>query len=193
LTNRISTTADFLLQLDVLKTVNRRNYINSGERLENSAEHSWHLAMACWAFAELLDDDFDKETIIKLALVHDLGEMDPGDTFLYSKDRSQAYIKERQCIERVNAHSGNPISNMVELWDEQEIGKSKEARLLKVVDRLLPFLLNMNSQGGPWPENGIHKSQVIDMHQFIEDEYPEIYQWFLANIDYAVEQGWLLS
>lgn len=193
MTNRISTTADFLLQLDPLKAVNRRNYINGGERLENSAEHSWHLAMACWAFAELLDDEFDKESIIKLALVHDLGEMDPGDTYLYSKDRRQAYIKERQCVERIESHHGNPIGNLMELWDEQETGNSKEARLLKVVDRLLPFLHNMNSEGGAWPDNGIHKSQVLEMHQFIENENPEIYQWFLSNIDYAVEQGWLLS
>lgn len=74
----------FLLQFDALKSVNRRTYINGGERVENSAEHSWHLAIACWAFADLLQDEFDLLKLIKLALVHDLGEIDAGDTFLYS-------------------------------------------------------------------------------------------------------------
>ena len=86
-TDRISKISDFLLELDALKSINRRTYINGGERVENSAEHSWHLAMACWAFAELLEDNFDTAKLIKLALIHDMGEMAAGDTFLYSKDR----------------------------------------------------------------------------------------------------------
>jgi putative hydrolase of HD superfamily len=81
----------FLLQFDALKSVNRRTYINGGERVENSAEHSWHLAIACWAFADLLQDEFDLLKLIKLALVHDLGEIDAGDTFLYSSLNASVY------------------------------------------------------------------------------------------------------
>ena len=191
MTHRISNISEFLLQLDALKSVNRRTYINGGERVENSAEHSWHLAMACWAFAELLQDDFDTAKLIKLALIHDLGEMDAGDTFLYSKDRSKAHIKERRCVEKVDSHPGNPIADIAELWEEQEAGDTKEARLLKVIDRLLPFLHNISSQGRAWQDNGIHKSQVLKMHNFIEGENPEIYQWFMTKVEHAVEQGWL--
>ncbi len=95
LTDRISAISDFMLQLDALKSVNRRTYINGGERVENSAEHSWHLAMACWAFAELLQDDYDVPKLIKLALLHDLGEIGAGDTFLYSNSRDGAHVAER--------------------------------------------------------------------------------------------------
>lgn len=91
--DRISAISDFMLQLDVLKSVNRRTYINGGERVEKSAEHSWHLAMACWAFAEPLEDDYDVPKLIKLSLLHDLGEIGAGDTFLYSKNRDNAHIE----------------------------------------------------------------------------------------------------
>ena len=191
MSERVSNISDFLLQLDALKSVNRRTYINGGERVENSAEHSWHLAMACWAFAELLEENYDVRKLIKLALLHDLGEIEAGDTFLYSSDRNTAHIAERKCVEKIAAHPGNPIAGLVELWEEQETGNSKEARLLKVIDRLLPFLHNISSEGRAWQDNNIHKSQVLQMHQFIEAENPEIYAWFISKVEYAVEQGWL--
>lgn len=191
MTDSVTQISDFLLQLDGLKSVNRRTYINGGERVENSAEHSWHLAMACWAFSEVLNDDFDVLKLIKLALVHDLGEIDAGDTFLYSANRSNAHADERRCVEKIASHPGNSISDLVILWDEQESGKSKEARLLKVIDRLLPFLHNITSEGRAWQDNGIQKSQVLKMHQFIEQEQPDIHKWFLSKVEYAVDQGWL--
>lgn len=191
MTDRVSHIADFLLGLDALKSVNRRTYINGGERVENSAEHSWHLAMACWAFAELLEDEFDLTRLFKLALVHDLGEIGAGDTFLYSQDRGTAHLAERKCIAEIAGHPGNPIGDLVELWDEQEIGNSKEARLLKVIDRLLPFLHNMSSEGRAWRDNGIHKSQLLKMHHFIAGAQPEIYEWFTLQLEHAVAQGWL--
>lgn len=193
MSERISDISDFLLQLDELKLVNRRTYISGGVRVENSAEHSWHLAMACWAFAELLQEHYDVGKLMQLALLHDLGEIEAGDTFLYSDDRANAHIAERQCVERIASHKGNPISNMVALWQEQETGRSKEAKLLKVIDRLLPFLHNIASKGRTWKAHGVHKDQVLKMHQFIELESPEIYNWFLSKLEYAVAQGWLKS
>ena len=191
MTERVSSISGFLLQLDALKSVNRRTYINGGERVENSAEHSWHLAMACWAFAELLQDNYDVSKLIKLALLHDLGEIEAGDTFLYSNNRNNAHIEERNCVKKIASHPGNSIEDIVELWEEQEVGESKEARLLKVIDRLLPFLHNITSNGRAWQDNDIHKNQVLKMHQFIEKESAEIYEWFISKVEYAVEQGWL--
>ena len=188
---RMDSVSEFLLELDKLKSVNRRTFINGGERVENSAEHSWHLAIACWAFAELLKEDFDLLKLLQLALVHDLGEIDAGDTFLYGSARGSAHIKERECVQRLASFPGNAISNLVDTWEEQEAGNSKEARLLKVIDRLLPFMHNMTSEGRAWRNHGIRKSQVLHVHQFIENEQPEIYAWFISKLDYAVEQGWL--
>ncbi|GHD32095.1 hydrolase [Halioglobus pacificus] len=152
----------------------RRTYIRGGERRENSAEHSWHLAMACRTFAEVLADEFDVDQLIKMALAHDLGEIGAGDTFLYGEGRDSAHIEERTSVLRTAEFPGNAIPNMLQLWDEQEAGSSKEAGLLKVIDRLLPFLHNITSEGRAWQENGICKSQVLKMHGFIVQEIPEV-------------------
>jgi putative hydrolase of HD superfamily len=191
LNKRVSNISDSLLQLDALKSVNRRTYINGGERAENSAEHSWHLAMACWAFAELFQDNYDVSKLIKLALLHDLSGIDAGDTFLYNSNRNNAHVEERKCVEKIASHTGNSIGNMVELWKEQEVGSSQEARLLKVIVRLLPFLHNITSDGLAWQDNDIRKTQVLKMHKFIENESAEIYECFILKVEYAVEKGWL--
>ncbi|PNK61065.1 HD domain-containing protein [Psychrobacter sp. FDAARGOS_221] len=183
----------FLLELDALKRVSRRSYVPQTTRLENSAEHSWHLAMACWSIAELFELDVNHEKLLKLALVHDLGEIDAGDTFLYAQGRSDAHIEERQGIERLQSEPGNGISNLVEVWDEQETGSSRETQLLKVVDRILPFILNMNTGGKTWSDHGVKRSQVAGMHAFIADSFPSIHDWVAKQIDYATQQGWLID
>ena len=79
---------NYFLKLDKLKLIERRTYIDGGTRLENSVEHSWHLAVACWSITRSLNMKLSEEKLLKLALVHDLGEIDVGDTFLYSKNRN---------------------------------------------------------------------------------------------------------
>ncbi len=189
----IENVTEFLLELDALKRINRRSYVTQTNRLENSAEHSWHLAMACWSIAELFELDVNHEKLLKLALVHDLGEIDAGDTFLYAETRSEAHIEEREGIVRLHAHKGNGIDNLLEVWDEQETGDSKETQLLKAIDRLLPFLLNLNTGGKTWSEHGVKRSQVAGMHAFIADSFPVIHQSIEKQIDYATEQGWLVD
>ncbi|TCK08236.1 HD domain-containing protein [Marinobacterium mangrovicola] len=182
---------DFFMEIDALKSVERRSYIGGGARLENSAEHSWHLAMACWTLARRFDLPVSEEKLIKLALVHDLGEIDAGDTFLYAKERSDAHQQERRCVARLAAHDGNNIDELNELWEEQETGSSLETRLLKVADRLLPFLLNVKNEGRTWRDLGVSRSQVLAAHAFIADEFEPIHAWMLAQIDNAVARGWL--
>ena len=183
----------FLLELDALKRVNRRSYVTHTTRRENSAEHSWHLAMACWSIAELFELDVNHERLLKMALVHDLGEIDAGDTFLFASSRSDAHIEERAGIARLQAERGNGITNLVEIWEEQETGRSKETQLLRVVDRLLPFLLNLNTEGKTWIESDVTRSQVAAALAFIEHSFPVIHDWFTENIAYATQQGWLID
>lgn len=187
----INTICDYLREMDALKLVNRRSYIAGGVRLENSAEHSWHLAMACWSIARSFNIAVDEGQLLKLALVHDLGEIDAGDTFLYAAERADANKAERACVNRMQNHDGNGVKNLLMYWEEQETGKSAETKLVKVVDRLLPFLLNVSSEGRAWRENQVKKSQVLNAHAFIEQEFPAIYQWIRSKIEYAVSNGWL--
>lgn len=183
----------FLLELDALKCVNRRSYVTHTTRRENSAEHSWHLAMACWSIAELFELDVNHERLLKMALVHDLGEIDAGDTFLFASSRNAAHIEERAGIARLQAERGNGITNLVEIWEEQETGRSKETQLLRVVDRLLPFLLNLNTEGKTWIESDVTRSQVAAALAFIEHSFPVIHDWLTENIAYATQQGWLID
>ncbi|MCH1783889.1 HD domain-containing protein [Psychrobacter glaciei] len=183
----------FLLELDALKRVNRRSYVTGTTRLENSAEHSWHLAMACWSIAELFELDVNHEKLLKMALVHDLGEIDAGDTFLYADTRRDAHFEEREGIARLQRERGNGIADLSEIWEEQETGNSKEADLLRVVDRLLPFLLNLNTEGKTWIELGVTRSQVAGAHGFIKDSFPPIHDWLSQNIEHATQQGWLVD
>lgn len=183
----------FLLELDALKRVNRRSYVTHTTRRENSAEHSWHLAMACWSIAELFELDVNHERLLKMALVHDLGEIDAGDTFLFASSRNAAHIEERAGIARLQAERGNGIANLAEIWEEQETGSSKEAQLLRVVDRLLPFLLNLNTEGNTWIESDVTRSQVAAALAFIEHSFPVIHDWLTENIAYATQQGWLID
>jgi putative hydrolase of HD superfamily len=191
LSDELANITDFFLELDALKLVNRRTYISGGDRVENSAEHSWHLAMACWSISRSLGIELSEEKLLKLALVHDLGEIDAGDTFLYSNDRSNAHKAERECVKRLENHHGNGLSDLSRLWEEQETGKSIETKLLKTVDRLLPFLHNISSQGKTWQELGIKKSQVLKAHAFIAGDFPEIHAWMLDKVRLAVRKGWL--
>lgn len=180
-----------MLELDGLKSIERRTYINSGERLENSAEHSWHVAIAAWALANYLGRDVSTSKLLRLALIHDLGELDAGDTFLYAADRADVSRQEREGVARLaNDHAGL-IPDLVTLWDEQELGLTPEARLLKVADRLLPLLHNIASEGKTWREHGVAKSQVLAAHAFIEAEAPELFAWIEDQLDAAVASGWL--
>ncbi|MBO6225072.1 MAG: HD domain-containing protein [Psychrobacter sp.] len=189
----VNNVTHFLLELDALKRVNRRSYVTHTTRRENSAEHSWHLAMACWSIAELFELDVNHERLLKMALVHDLGEIDAGDTFLFASSRSDAHIEERAGIARLQAERGNGIANLVEIWEEQETGSSKETQLLRVVDRLLPFLLNLNTEGKTWIESDVTRSQVAAALAFIEHSFPVIHDWLTENIAYATQQGWLID
>ncbi|MGM8938079.1 HD domain-containing protein [Psychrobacter glaciei] len=190
---KIDDVTHFLLELDVLKRVNRRSYVTGTTRLENSAEHSWHLAMACWSIAELFELDVNHENLLKMALVHDLGEIDAGDTFLYADTRRDAHLEEREGIARLQRERGNGIADLSEIWEEQETGNSKEADLLRVVDRLLPFLLNLNTEGKTWIKLGVTRSQVAGAHEFIKDSFPPIHDWLSQNIEHATQQGWLVD
>ncbi|WP_259365088.1 HD family hydrolase [Psychrobacter sp. GP33] len=191
MSNGLTAITEYFLELDALKLINRRTYIDGGARLENSAEHSWHLAMACWTISRSFKLDVSEEKLLKMALIHDLGEIDAGDTFLYASDRSSAHSAERDGVKRLESHKGNAVTELSILWEEQETGTSIETKLLKVVDRMLPFLHNISSEGKTWREQSIKRSQVLKAHAFIANDFPDIHAWMLDNIQMAVREGWL--
>ncbi|MDO3386754.1 HD domain-containing protein [Gilvimarinus sp. SDUM040013] len=192
MSHKVEQITQALLEIEKLRGVERQTYTVQGERRrENSAEHSWHLAMACWVIAEQFDIAVNMTKLLQMALLHDLGEIDGGDTFLYSASRAQAADKEASCITRLASEFPALPCELDALWREQEEGSSREAKLLKVADRLLPFLLNLQHQGYPWREHGITAAQVKSVLAFIEADFPDIHDWMMREISRALALGWL--
>lgn len=112
---------------------------------------------------------------------------------MYDVARAEAHVEERKGMEALNKMPGNSISNLLPLWDEQEYGDSLEVRILKVMDRLLPFMLNLQSGGRAWRDAGVRKSQVLAMHEKISSLDARVYAWIRAQVEVAVANGWLID
>ena len=158
---------EFLLELDKLKSVNRQSSLADGSRRENSAEHSWHLAMFALVLSEHADIAVDALHTIKLLLVHDIVEIEAGDFPVHADDtlKTGQEAAEHQAAERIfgmlPAAQGKNFRN---LWLEFEAGQSSEARFAKALDRLQPLLLNIAVGGGTWNENNVSEQLVIQRY-----------------------------
>ena len=154
---------EFLLELDQLKSVFRQSKLLSVDRMENSAEHSWHLAMLAMVLAEYAPKGASLSRVIKMALVHDIVEIDAGDTYIYDEQaREEVAEKENQAAQRI--FSLLPKQQAAEfraLWEEYEAKDTPEARFAGALDRIQPLLLNYHTQGQMWRHHGIRSSKVI--------------------------------
>lgn len=153
----------FILEIDKLKGVLRKNKPITLERHENSAEHSWQVALLAMALQPHADEPLDIDKVIRLLLVHDIGEVDTGDTIVYTEGGEA----ERKAAELAAARRifgllpGAQADEMLALWQEFDDNQTAEARFAHAMDRLMPMLLNLNRQGQSWRENGIRKEQVM--------------------------------
>jgi putative hydrolase of HD superfamily len=182
--------AELALELDKLKSVYRKSYISDTSRRENSAEHSWHLALTIMGFAKFLPSTVDINRIIRMALCHDICEIGAGDVSAYFVTDAQ-YEKELQYMSEFESRFPGIGTEAKALWQEYEDGETEESRWLKVFDKLLPFILNIQSRGLTWQEQGVTKSMILNHNEFIAELAPEIHAWMLTQIDLAVEKGWL--
>lgn len=192
MTERIRKIADFLAEADRLKQVTRASYIGGASRRENSAEHSWHLALGLLVLARELDTEIDLPKALAMALIHDLCEIDAGDTPIYSL-RPDQHDAERRCIERLAGYGLKFGDELRELWLEYEAQVTRESRWVKVMDRLLPFISNLGTEGKSWRERSIARSQVLRINEGVRAHAPEVFAWMLVRIDECVDKGWLLD
>jgi putative hydrolase of HD superfamily len=183
---------DFILELDRLKGVTRKSRPVGLERYENSAEHSWQIAMLAGAMAEFADPGVDVHRVMQMLLVHDIGEIDTGDTIVYDdtglEERKAA---ERVAVERIfgllpNEHGARFLA----LWEEFELAESAEARFAHAADRAMPVLLNLANGGGSWVENGITYERVIrKVGPPIEAGCPALWAWLAPQLEDARGRG----
>lgn len=184
---------DFLLEIDKLKTVLRRSLIVDGSRYENTAEHSWHLAMCAIILAPYAEDDVDITRAIEVLLVHDLVEIDAGDTYIYDKvGRESKEANERAAAERIfNLLPPTQAAHVAELWDEYEERATPTALFAYAIDRLQPLLLNAGSGGASWLEHQIRHSQTATVNAPIANGSATLWQLADQILATAADEGLL--
>jgi putative hydrolase of HD superfamily len=188
---RLATQIRFILELDKLKTVLRRSYLLHEDRRENSAEHSWHVAMAAVVLAEHATEEVDVGRVIELMLVHDIVEIDAGDAIVYDAAAREAKAEEeRAAAERIfGLLPPEQGERLRALWLEYEEGDSAEVRFARALDRLLPLLQNVHTGGRTWREHGIRKHQVLAHNAHVEKGSPALWEYIRDEIEAANERG----
>ena len=191
--DRLARQIEFLLEIDKLKSVFRRSYLLNCERRENSAEHSWHVAMLAMILAEHVDEPIDLARVLKILLVHDVVEVDAGDTMVYDEAAAvDKPAKERAAAERIfGMLPDDQRAELSGLWEEYEQGDSPEARFAMAVDRLMPLLHNYHTQGKTWREHGIKASQVLAVNARIGAASTSLWAYARSFIEDAVSKGYL--
>ncbi len=185
----------FIQELDRLKTVERQSFIQDGLRRENTAEHSWHVAMLAIVLADQADADVDIARAVLLLLVHDIVEIDAGDTGIHDTTASETKVeREQAAADRLFGLLPDDVSTQLRAaWDEYEAGDSAESRFAHVFDRLAPFLLNFGAGGLPWRRFGVTSVQVRNVLEPIGAEAPALGQFVEAMIDRAIEDHLLID
>ncbi|MFN1618298.1 HD domain-containing protein [Vibrio rotiferianus] len=185
-----------LIELDQLKSVLRRTRVKSADRrLENSGEHSWHVALMAVLMQEHANAPVDIARVMKMLLIHDVVEIDAGDTFVYdlaaSKEQEE---KELKAAERLfGMLPSDQGDELFALWKEFEAAQSDDAKYAKALDRLIPMLLNYHNDGQSWKEHGVTREQALTINKRIE--FGSVTLWDKAKelIEEATEKGWLKS
>lgn len=159
---RLARQLQFILEIDNLKGILRRSLLLGSRRQENSAEHSWHLAMMALVLAEHSNEPIDQLHTLKLVLVHDIVEIDAGDTYAYDADgHAGKDERERKASQRIfGLLPTDQAEEFIRLWEEYEGQQTPEARFALALDRLMPLLHNYHTGGVTWRENRVTKEQV---------------------------------
>jgi len=179
------------LELDKLKGVIRRNYLSDGERLENTAEHSWHVAMQALLFEEYANEPVQIMRVVKMLLIHDIVEILAGDTYIYAAgDETEQAGKEQAAAEALFGMLPADQARAYRLcWDEFEAIATPEARFSKAMDRLLPFLQNYRSGGLSWRQHHVTSGMVAEMLLKIRPGSEALYAYARGILDAAVQKG----
>lgn len=182
---------EFIKEMDKLKYIERRTRLLGSDRHENDAEHSWHLAVMAMVLAEHANQPVDLLKVIKMVLIHDIVEIDAGDTFIYDKVKSHDNSdEERAAGERIfGMLPAAQYKEMMELWEEFEAGETHEARFARTMDRLEPLLQNISNRGGTWREYDVKYDEVAGKKSVMRKGSESIWQYALNLLNESVEQG----
>ena len=181
----------FVLEIDKLKNVSRQSYIVSGERKETDAEHSWHLALMSMLLGEYANEAVDMLKVMKMVLVHDLVEIDAGDTYAFDeKGNESKREREVAAAERIfNLLPTDQAAEMRCLWDEFEEGNSAEAKFANTLDKIQPAMLNAAASGKSWREHDVRLEQILKRNERTAEGSKALWEFTSELVDVHVQEG----
>lgn len=192
---RLSQQIQFVIEIDKLKGILRQTLLTDCSRRENSAEHSWHIALMAVLLAEYAPQPVDVLRVIKMLLVHDLVEIDAGDTFCYDVQHNQTKAdREIQAADRLfGLLPPDQACELRSLWDEFEAQETVDAQFAASLDRLQPMLHNYETEGGTWQQYGITRDRVLQRAAPIATGAPGLWEFVQQLIESAITKGYLLK
>lgn len=192
---RLKQQLEFILELDKMKSVIRQTYLANGTRKENDAEHSWHLALMCFTLAEYANEPIDVLKTMKMVLLHDVIEIDAGDTYAYdTKENETKCVRELEAAGRIfPILPRDQAEEYRKLWDEFEEMKTPEARFANTLDKIQPVLLNNASKGKSWKEHEVKQSQIMERNLRTHEGSEKLWEAVKKIIDENMENGNLIK
>jgi len=188
---RLQRQLDFSLEIDKEKNITRQTHLSGHGRAENDAEHAWHMAIMAYFLKEYANEPVDIERVMILCLIHDLVEIDAGDTYAYD-DEGLKTQKEREEKAAERLFGMLPCEQGAELralLEEFAAGETPEARVARAMDNFQPLLLNHSNDGGDWREHGVRRSQVMGRQNGTRPGSEELWQYTKELIDAHVAKG----
>ena len=191
--NNLNKIIAFILETDKLKNIYRQTYVTGEDRTENDAEHSFHLALMTSMMAQYSNEPIDVLKTMKMVLVHDVVEIDAGDTYCYDAEAAKSKeAREIVAAERLFGILPDEIGNEFrELWNEFECRDTAESKFAAVMDRVQPLLLNVATNGRAWKEHGIYIDQVRQRIAPVKEGSVVLWQYLTDLIEEACEKGYL--
>ena len=195
ITERLEKQIAFLMEIDRLKHVYRQTYLLDRSRHDSDVEHSWHFAVMALVLAEYAKGEIDLPKVVRMALVHDIVEIDVGDVFIYERNDPEGhYAREKAAAERLfGMMPPDQAKEYVALWEEFEARETPEAKFAAAIDRLDPVLHNIFTDGMSWREHGVTADRVLEINERIGQSAPELWDNVRAMIMDCVAKGYLKS
>jgi len=191
---RLMKQIEFIIEIDKMKQIFRQNVVIGTTRNENDAEHSWHLAIMAILLSEYSSEkNIDILKVVKMAIVHDLVEIDAGDTFCYDeKGYEDKAEREQKAAKRLfNILPADQAEEIWNLWREFEELNTPEARFAACLDRLQPLILNYNTNGHTWQKPGVTSEKVMKRNSLLEENAPELWEYAKEIIEDSIRKGYL--
>ena len=188
--------SEFITELDKLKAVKRQITLPlDNDRQENSAEHSWHVALMATTLAPFAAQPIDISLVVRMILIHDVVEIDAGDLFAFQEaaEHEAQAEKELAAAKRIFGLLPAPLNQeLLALWLEFEEAETPDAEFAKAMDRVLPVFQNMQNQGGSWKKHGVTREKIAQRNKHLITCAPSLWDYVNTQLDNAVKKGWLL-